>query len=547
MFRLLLARNARRSAAGVALVALSALGAVFAAPKTAMAAEAPTAGAAACEAMARFSAPGLTVLSAQWVMGGSIENRQHDRIALPAHCIVKGALDRRIGQDGKPYAIGFELRLPENWTDARFLFQGGGGTDGVVSPAYGVTPLSGSHAVPALARGFAVVSTDAGHSGLSADFGRDLQARKDYGYVALERVTATAKLMIQAFYQHPIRHSYFMGCSNGGRQAFMATQRLPDAFDGVVAGAPGFALTQAAVAELWDTRTLLSVAPKDDQGRPILSRALTPVDLNLLAAAILKSCDGLDGLVDGMVNDVKACRFDPKVVACPPGQSSECLAPDKIAAIRKIFGGAHDSQGRLLFAPWPYDPGVAAANWRTWKLGVSPTSVSDAQNVTLGGQSLAEVFLTPARSPADLDAFDFDSAAAQTQPSADIINAVSTDLSPFRAHGGKLLIYQGAADPVFSADRLFQWFDAVSAQGDPSPYARLFVVPGMNHCGMGPATDDFDPLSAMVDWVEHDHAPDRLIARGASFPGLTRPLCPYPSVARYQGGDIKDEKSFVCS
>jgi feruloyl esterase len=266
-----------------------------------------------------------------------------------------------------------------------------------------------------------------------------------------------------------------------------------------------------------------------------------------VAAEVLARCDALDGLADGMVNDMAACGFDPAMVQCPPGAAGDdCLPAAKVAAIRALFNGAHDSHGRALFASWPYDPGIAAPNWRQWKLGTSLTGQSNAQNVTLGLSSLGDVFLTPPETLVPGADADFDAIAARTKASAELINAVSTDLARFRAHGGKLVIVQGAADPVFSAHRLRAWYEAVRGRGGASDYTRLYVVPGMNHCGGGPATDDFDPLTAAVDWVELGRAPERLLARGDAFPGITRPLCPYPSVARYAGGDIADEKSFVC-
>ncbi len=510
---------------------------------------ASAANAADCAALLQLHSPRLTISTVKLMPAGPLALPRAPGappappLLLPEHCLVQGALDPRTGVEGKHYAIGFQLRMPTQW-NGRFVYQGGGGLDGYIAPALG---SAGGTSPPALLRGFAVVTTDGGHEGMDASFAADQQARLDYAYAAIGKVSAAAKDIIARFYGRRPSYSYFVGCSNGGREGMMAAQRFPDDFDGVVAGDPGFHLSAAAIAEVWDTDQFDKVAPHDAQGRPILSESFTETELQLVAHAVLRACDALDGLADGMINDIAACHFDPKVVQCPAGVQRGCLSSAKVAALRAVFDGAHDSIGHALYSPWPFDAGIGTPGWRAWKLGTSPTAAGNALNITLGANAMQMYFLTPPR-PGLTDAdFDFDrdpSAIAQT---AAINDAVSTFMTSFVAHGGHLLIYQGMSDPVFSADDIIRWYRELTRDGGPpQAWARLFLVPGMNHCGGGPATDDFDALTAIQQWTEHGVAPDRLIAHGRAFPGVTRPLCPYPKYAQYISGDPHSAASFAC-
>jgi len=501
----------------------------------------------ACRALTGLASPTLRVEAAELTPAGPMKAAfgppGAPAVVLPEHCRVRGTLDPRTGVGGKSYGIGFELRLPTQW-NGRFLFQGGGGLDGAVNPAVG----GGGAGEPALARGFAVVTTDAGHQGMDASFADDQQARLDYAYQALGKVTVEAKAIIARFYGQGPKRSYFMGCSNGGRQGMMAAQRYPLEFDGIIAGDPGFRLSRAAVGELWDTAQFAKIAPRDAQGRPIVSQALSPDDLKLLAKATLDACDGLDGLKDGMINDVRACRFSPRVLTCKSGKTTACLSPAKVGAIERIFSGAHDSKGHPLYANWPYDAGVGDMGWRIWKMGSAPTGAANGINQTMGQDALRRYFTTPADPAIGPETFDFDKAADLTAQTGAINDPTSTFLSSFVQHGGRLLIYQGVSDPVFSANDIVGWYDQLAKDaGPPQDWARLFLVPGMNHCQGGPATDRFDALSAIQAWVEGGPAPERLVATGASFPGQSRPLCPYPKVARYKEGDKSSADSFSCS
>lgn len=469
---------------------------------------------------------------------------------LPAFCKVTGVIRDRTGADGKHYGIRFELRLPAPaaWI-GKFFFQGGGGMDGTLSPAIG---MMGRDMPTALDRGYVVASDDGGHeNAMDSSFGREQQARLDYAFESTPETVRVARQLIAAYYSKPPAHSYFVGCSNGGREAMMAVERNPLDFDGAIAGDPGFRLTHTAIAEAWDTQAFLAAAPKDSAGHPILSKSFSSEDLKLVADAVLAKCDALDGLKDGEINNMAACKFSPAELTCKGAKAANCLSLAQVKALEKSFGGAHDSKGNPLYSSWPYDAGIADFGWRMWKLGTSETAVPNAINTTMGAMSLHDYFVHPYIEGLTATNLDFDVAARQTDQTARINDAVSTDLSTFAARGGKLIIYEGLSDPVFSADDIIDYYrqlerDNGSAEKAAS-FARLFLIPGMTHCGGGPATDQFDALTALEKWVEQGQAPKSIVAKGAAFPGRTRPLCPYPQYAAYNGsGDSQDTRNFTC-
>ncbi len=296
-----------------------------------------------------------------------------DDPASPAYCLVRGKANARTGVDGRAYAIGFEMRLPVAW-NGRFLHQVNGGNDGDVVPAVGDTRnMNAVRDLTALSRGFAVLSSDSGHDGkdpankeaglaAGAMFGLDPQARSDYGYAADATMAALGKAVIRSYYGAAPHHSYMMGCSNGGRHAMVAASRLADQYDGIVAGNPGFNLPRAAIQHAWDVQAFRAVDSD-------MKKALTREDMALLSSKVLEACDGLDGVTDGMIMDVKACQAKFKIddLACKDGANA-CLAPNKVAAIKKIMGGPVNSKGENLYSPWPYDAGMSGADWRMWKL-----------------------------------------------------------------------------------------------------------------------------------------------------------------------------------
>jgi hypothetical protein len=495
------------------------------------------------------------------------------------HCEVIGQINPRTGVDGKAYAITFRLRLPDNWNE-RFYFQGGGGTDGSLDS--GIP----SNVLP---QGYAVVSTDAGHdntvdydpdAGGTAAFGVDPQARIDYGYNAVDEVTQVSKYILKRYYGKRPHYSYFVGCSNGGRQGMVASQRFPTYFDGIVAGDPGFDLPKAAVAEAWNEQVLAPLATSlSTYGQPYLPDTFSDADLELAANAILAACDDLDGLVDGIVDNYAACtnhKVYPqlKAIQCTGPKTASCLSAGQVEALKKIYAGPENSRRKQLYSDWPWDPGIyapgplfSALGFRAWNLGypLGPGQ-NNAMNLTLGGGALPLIFVTP---PAiipvtGLEAYIFDfnfdtdapkifkTSGLYTESSMEFMTALETDLSPFKHHGGKLIIYNGNSDGVFSSYDIVRWYNAMNARmhGKAQSFSRLFLVPGMTHCFGGPGTTVFDAFTALVNWVENGIVPDSIVATappGTPWPGRTRPLCPYPKQTRYIGsGDINDATNFVC-
>jgi feruloyl esterase len=522
---------------------------------------------------------------AHWIDAGTLRvpgnawQPPHD-IAVPAHCELVGQLQAREGTLGQRYAIRFHLRLPAAW-NGRFYFMGGGGSNGELGDALGA---GGGGAPSALDQGYAVASQDSGHDNAgNADpahagqlvFGFDAQARANYGHASLPLVADAAAAAIRAFYGEPARHSYFVGCSKGGEEAMAIAQRYAGRFDGIAAGAPGMSLPRAALAEAWDTQSFARVLPPH-AGRPHgladLAGAFTEADFQVVAESVLAACDALDGLADGIVADTARCttrRVLPQLDRrqCHRGQSSGCIATAKMDALLRVMGGPRDPHGKPLYAEWAWDPGIAGMGWRTWKIG-APGAQPPALNVVLGAASLASVFTTPPTPlPGDQQAllqyqlgFDFgrDAPAIYAHGGGfprsawEDISARSPDLDALRARGGKLLVWHGVADPVFSVRDTIDWWDEVHARyrGAEQGFVRLFTVPGLNHCGGGPAAGDFDVLAALVRWVEQGEAPAQLAARAGQdtpWPGRTRPLCSWPAVARYKGqGDIGQAGSFEC-
>ncbi len=503
---------------------------------------------------------------------------------LPKHCIVTGEVNDRTGVDGKRYAIGFEMRLPVEW-NGRFLDQVNGGNDGVVLPATGDQPKAlASGGVPALARGFAVMSSDSGHSGADpankalglaagAAFGLDPQARRDYGYSADITLAPIAKAIIAAHYGRKPDFSYMFGCSNGGRHTMVAATRMPEAYDGFLVGDPGFDLPRAAIQHAWDAQAFVKADPD-------IRKSITADDAALVSRKIVAACDKLDGLEDGLTANLAACQkaFDFDSLACAEGATADCLPKAKVEALKMSFAGPRNSKGEALYSDWPVDGGVGTGNWRLWKIE-SPIPPWDHYPIiaTMGAASLNYIFTTPPTQAAgstdalmkSLLAFDFDRDAPKIYATTDAFpqsamefmtppDADDPKLAQFRQLGRKMIIYHGQADPVFSIDDTIRWYDKLNGNLDGREEAevRLFAVPGMTYCSDGLALDKFDALTALTDWVENGKAPDRIIATvdpankeiPASWsPARARPLCVWPKFARYKSGDPESADLFECA
>jgi hypothetical protein len=540
----------------------------------------------ACDAIAAsFRFAGTRIVSAQKVSGGELKLPGIAQ-PMPEHCVVKGLMNERTGPvDGKPYAIGFEMRLPTQW-NGRFFYQANGGLDGFQTPAYGDI-LGGGPVSNGLLKGFAVISSDAGHafdrssSIGGATFGLDPQARLDYGYNAVAQLTPMAKALIRGYYGRPPDVSYLVGSSNGGRHGLVAASRLPQEYDGILVSTPGYRLPRAAVAQVWDAQQFARIARADPAtGRPDLRTAFSPADMALLARNVLARCDALDGLADGIVADLQACQAafdiarDVPTCAASAAPNGQCLSGPQKTALAAVMAGPADKSGAPVYAGLPWDPGLAAQNWGEWKF-INSVGPRDAI-------ALAFVFTTPPASPdvvngrgnslidyalgfsleSDLPKI-FATHGPYAQSSWSLMTPPDPTLGAFVQRGGKLILFHGTADPVFSPLDSIAWLDgfrrAHGAAADQ--HARLFLVPGMNHSRGGPATDQLDMVDALVRWVEQGQAPDSVVAHargpGTAVPNPELPagwsanrsrlLCPYPQVARYRGGDSERAGSFACA
>ena len=478
----------------------------------------------------------MTVTRAEWIPEGpapAAPGGPASSVRLPAHCRLEGEIDRRTGAGGVSFGIRFAVALPGNW-NGRFLLQGGGGLNGSVQP-----PLGGSAAgsEPALARGFAVASTDTGHEGknaFDASFLADQQASLDFAYAAIGRVAEAAKRIVAQHYGKPAEHSYFTGCSTGGREGMLMAQRYPGYFDGVVVGAPAMRTSFSGIGDRWVAVTLNEAAPKDAKGTPITREVFSESDRKAIIEGVLGACDGADGIKDRMIFNPTACRFDPETLVCKGPKAEGCLNEAQAAALKKAFAGPKDSRGRQVYPGFFFDTGIAATQ------GI-PGLLAGGSNPV--GPAFTEIGM-------DVDAA-VDRALGDPGES---LTATSrwTNLNTFSGHGGKLIFWHGTSDPWFSAlDTLGYYERMAKANGGLEQvrnWSRLYLVPGMGHCGGGPETlDRFDALSAIVDWVEHGTAPESLTATGRGFPGRSRPLCAYPLHAQYKGqGDPEDAKNFEC-
>lgn len=493
-----------------------------------------------CAALTTFRAPAVEIVSATDQPAGPTAVAGFGNPAsfqLPAHCLVRGMIERRVGVDRRPYGIRFEMRLPIEW-NGRFLFQGGGGINGVVAPAIGRVkgPL-------ALAKGFAVVSQDAGHEGQDASFGADQQARIDMTYRSYDRVTGVAKQLVAVFYGRPADRSYFFGCSEGGREALLVSQRMPLDYDGVVAGDPGFLLGVSFNGNA-DRMTIAAISPKGPDGKPDYAKAFSPLDLKLVKDTVVADCDRKDGLVDGLIDNPVGCHPNLQRLICAGVKADGCLTAQQVAALYTIFEGGRPNGAGIVTPGYFYDTSIDQPAWRGKLAGRGMV-------MGTGVNSIQGLFSTPYDPTYDDSVVDFARESGRFAEMGALNRADGVMYSSFRQRGGKLLIYTGLADQAFSAKELLAYFNRLTAANggaeETAGFARLFLTPGMTHCQGGQSLDEFDPLQAVVDWVENGKAPVEMIATGKAFPGRSRPLCAYPLQTRYKGrGSIEDAANFEC-
>ncbi|WP_156761312.1 tannase/feruloyl esterase family alpha/beta hydrolase [Microbacterium karelineae] len=518
-----------------------------------------------CAALTGFDDDRTVIESAEIVAAGELENAG---APIGEHCVVTGHMNERVSEvDGETYAIAFEMRLPSDWS-GRFLYQANGGMDGNVNTAVGA-PMRGQ-LENGLQQGFAVISSDAGHSGdQNPLFGLDPQARLDYGYQAVGFLTPMAKELIAEAYGRGPDTSYIAGGSNGGRHTMVAATRYADLYDGFLPVAPGFNLPQAAVAQLWGAQQWNAIATTPGD----LTTAFTDDERAVVSAAILARCDTLDRLADGMVQDGERCAkfFDVQrdIPSCDGERDGTCLSDAQKNVLTRVMAGAVTTDGERIYESFPWDAGIANDGWAGWKLGAS---------VFLDPMAVGFVFSPEPEDPSilgDLPGYalsvDIDEKAAgiwetglSGESPMEFMTPVGDDtgLDTLRETGAKMLVVHGASDGVFSPDDTARWYDEVSDRyRDADDFVRYFEVPGMAHVQGGMATDQFDALGTLVRWVEHGEAPDRIIAtaRGEGNPAganpevpadwsadRSRPLCAYPEVARYMRGDPESASSFAC-
>jgi feruloyl esterase len=498
-------------------------------------------------------------------------------VPLPAHCRVQGIMEERSGVRAIPYGTRFEVRLPAEW-NGRFMFQGGGGTQGNLASATG----SAGTLSPTLARGFAVATENGGHqnSDLAPDpngviilnnmFYDDPQAVRDWAYRSVEITTRTAKHLIRGFYGRPTRYSYFVGCSTSGRQGIAMAQDFARHYDGIVAGDPFFVPPHISLSETWTIQQVKSVSPLGADGRPIWHQSYSVADRELFTRAILESCDALDGLADGVIDNHAACRFDPAKfrfaasgapLQCAGAKTDACLSPAQVEAIKKMADRPRTSWGEAIVAPngwpvtgYPYDGGWMEPSGIPARNIGTPTSPPG--NLSLGTAQLPLFWFRQPDPAYDPVGFDWDrdmDLVVKRHPGV----RDDTNLSDFRKHGGKIIFYHGMSDSgppwtytAYFYDRITKHGHGRSAKQD---YARLYLVPNMGHCSGGPSTDRFDFLTPLMAWVEERRAPDTVIASGVNFKtapaARSRPLCPYPQTLRYtgpDGGDIALAENYTC-
>jgi feruloyl esterase len=502
--------------------------------------------AATCDEMARFQMPDAKITSAQLVAAGSFVAP-----APPADPTAKGkgkgkggdAKAKAKGAPVNPYAnlpefcrvmatltpssdsdIKVEIWLPTNanW-NGKYQAVGNGGWAGVISYTAMAT---------ALGRGYATSSTDTGHVGGRGIFSLDHPEKlTDYAYRSEHEMAVKGKAVIQQFYGSPARLSYWVGCSTGGKQGLTEAQRYPEDFDGIIAGAPANYMIHLHAWSIWVSQAVHKTPESfigDDQRR-------------VLHDAALAACDAKDGLKDSLIDNPKKCKFDPSTVQCKAGATTGCLTPAQVAAAKMIYSPATNPRTKAEIFP-PLEPG-SEIGWNGLA-GEEPVAIAvDTFRYAL--------FKNPEWDPMTLN-FDRDIARADDIDNG-LNNAINPDLSKFFASDGKLLMYHGWNDQLIAPGNSINYYNSVAKKlGGVSkidPSMRLFMAPGMNHCNGGEGPNSFDAVTLLEQWVEQGKAPEKMVASHSTNGQVdrTRPLCPYPQVAKYDGsGSIDDASNFAC-
>lgn len=480
--------------------------------------------AAACESLAALTIPSTAITSAAAIAAGPFSpGRPGGRGGgaprpFPAFCRVE-AVARPVADS----EIHVEIWLPESGTwNGKLLGTGNGGYSGAI----GYADLERG-----LRSGYAVAGSDTGHEGGDLKFGLGHPEKiNDWAWRAVHVMTDTAKLVVRSYYARIATHAYFSGCSTGGQQALTEAQRFPDDYDGILAGAPGNNRVRLNIGFLWSW-----LAANHDAAAPLPASKLP-----LLQKGVVAACDDLDGVKDGIIGDPRACRFDPVSLQCRGDDGSDCLTKAQVTAVRAIYDGAKNPRtGERLYSGWARG---SEAGWTGYFVGQREPARLDFWRYW--------VFHDPNW---DFRSFDFDRDAAYADSGMAFLTANDPDLTRFHGRGGKLLIYQGWADPVVPPEDTIRYYESVvrAVGRDQAPgMARLFLVPGMGHCSGGAGPGVFDGLSALDAWVTQGTAPSRMVATHSTngIVDRSRPLCSYPQVARWKGtGGTDDAASFVCA
>jgi hypothetical protein len=491
--------------------------------------KAPATPRASCASMERYHRSELREIHAQEITATP---------SAPAFCQVTGVLAPEIA---------FEVALPDHW-NGRFYMIGNGGLAGESLE----DRMRVAQRETALKNGFAFAQTNTGHDARKEPSGsfvlNNPEKAIDYAYRAVNLTVATAKGIIERFYGHTIARSYWNSCSNGGRQGLIEAQRYPQDFDGVLANSPWVDQTGFTVGALWNQRALDSAQ-------------LTPGKLAMLGQAVMAKCDALDGLKDGLIDDPRACSFDAHkdVPVCAAGNDDDaCLTAAQADAAMKVYGGPV-SNGKPFFpgfmlgsegvAPSLFGGGPPVSGWMNLIVQGQPDRKAADFNLAEG--IMRYLVFSPPRPDYDYKSFDFDHDVHLLDAWGKKADATSTDLSGFRRRGGKLIMTYGWADSILQPMMGVSYYEkAVERMGSATAdFFRLFMVPGMGHCGGGIGTDRYDAMTALIDWVEKGRAPDVIhAARIVDDQTVrTRPLCAYPQTARYSGqGSIDDAANFQC-
>jgi feruloyl esterase len=502
----------RRSALMAATAAAAVGATVSVLAMGASAQPAPSApGAAACEGLAAAGLfPDTKVASARLV--GADAGR-----GLPAYCEVQAVVS-----PAPSSTIGVVYRLPEGW-NGKLLGLGGGGWAGNVRI---------ESAIQGLQRGYATAQTDGGHATTGpwdTAWAANPESRTDFAYRAIHLMTVVGKQVASKYYGKPQTKTYYQGCSTGGRQGLMEVQRFPDDYDAAITGAPVYNL-------LVQTSSVLR---NHALGAP--TAGFTAAQMKMVNDAVLKACDAADGLADGIVTDPRACKWDPAQVQCKAGQSGDmCLSPGQVAALRTVYAGVRQRSGAV--AAWPLSRGGETG----WSVFIQTSAAPEASNGGGLGGLRGPLLGDP---NFDMSKFDPDTDVPKVLNSdfGKAYDADNPDIAAFIKHGGKLLMWHGFYDPGPSPVGTVAYYDRVQkATPGAAGAVKLFLLPGVFHCGSGPGPDQADWLDALDKWVQTGEAPQSILATKRNAK-ISRPLCPYPALPHYSGsGDADDAKNFVC-